>query len=233
MSRKTSFNDLYIAWCELVTAATGRVCFRKTGIQTQPNTAYATIYFEQGPSAVQDVLETAVLDTPLPTGETLSVTVWGTTRLNIKVEFFRNSDAHRAQDEALKFRNFLQLPERWGDIWQICGLVGPIDFIDVSGMFRSDIEGRAEIHLSIYANIATTTYLYDIQTQPINIDPAPGIGFSVIVDASKQKPDIAYKIDSYLDGELVPGIVSLVSIDESGHIVVNVNWPDTIQGGNL
>lgn len=153
----TSIDDLYNALIAVVGASTGRMCWRKTGIQAQPQGAYATVQLTEGPSPTQDIVERVSLT------EGFSERPWGTTHLDVKVEFFRNSktNSDTALNAAIRFRNALQLEERFQDLWLVCGLTGPIHLVDVSTMFRADVEGRAEIRFSAYTNLSAPLPLPD------------------------------------------------------------------------
>lgn len=169
----TTLDELYTLFCTYITQVTGRPCWRRAGIQAQPKNPYALIYFQQGPSPAQDVKEVVELITPLPTGERFQLTVWGTTRLECKIEFFRNTTTEQALESAVKFRNTLQLEERYWDVWTKCGLLGDIQLIDVSSLFRADTENRAEVRFNLYANLATTSYLHDINQFNLGIIMQP------------------------------------------------------------
>lgn len=150
---KTSFDELYGVFCDLVTAVTGRPTWRKQGLQVAPRGPYATVYFGEAPSFVQDVVETfvdpdnGVMESPV-----------GLTRLEGRVELFRNVAVASALDAAVRFRNSLRLENRFNDVWLISGLVGEVRIIDVSAMFRGDIEGRAEVRFELYADIGAPVF---------------------------------------------------------------------------
>ena len=167
--RSTTIDELYSVYTAFITSITGRPCWRKAGIQAQPNSPYALIYIQEGPSPAIDVREVTILEQALPTGETIQTTVWGNTRLECKVEFFRDSRSDPAINAAIKFRNSLQLEDRFWDLWTISGLIGEIRLLDVSTVFRADTEGRAEVKFNLYANLSTTSYTYDIHSQHIGL----------------------------------------------------------------
>lgn len=175
--RKTSFDELYSVLCVLVAYTTGIPCWRKMGIQAQPNGAYATVYLMEGPSPVQDVVEqidTSPDESTFPPDPSIYESPVGLTRLDCRVEFFRNVISQPALDAAIRFRNSLQLQNRFYDLWEISGLVGEIRIIDVSAMFRADVEGRAEVRFSLYADVSaphlpgsTDNCIYEIDEQGI------------------------------------------------------------------
>lgn len=167
----TGIDDIYDVLLAVIESSTGRSCWRKAGLQAQPAGGYATVQLTEGPSPVQDVVEHVSVDaggfTEVP---------WGATRLEAKVEFFRNNktNSDTALNAGIRFRNALQLEARFNDLWNVCGLVGEIRLIDVSTMFRADIEGRTEIRFALYANLAAPASLPDtnigqIDHQPIGV----------------------------------------------------------------
>lgn len=150
---KTSIDNLYTAVLDLVTTVTGRPAWRKMGLQVAPKGPYATVYLKEGPSATQDVIDNVSLDEG-----GFSQSPVGLTLLTCSVEFFRNVSALSATEAAIRFRQSLQMESRFQDLWNICGLVGEIRFVDVSEMFRHDIEGRAQIHFNLYADIGALPF---------------------------------------------------------------------------
>lgn len=169
-TRKVTLDDLYAAWVTLIAAVTNRPVWRKTGIQVAPKGPYATIYLKEGPSPTQDVVVT--------TQEVGGLTQYpvGLTRLECRAEFFRNAVTATAYEAAVRFRQSLQLENRFLDVWQLCGLVGEIRLIDVSAMFRADVEGRAEVLFNVYADLGALplagsldNIIIDIDHQPISV----------------------------------------------------------------
>lgn len=168
---KTTLDQLYTTINTLVNKVTGRPVWRKTGLQVQPRGPYATTYLREGPSQVQDVVYTdPATGNQYPTG---------LTRLEVVVEFFRNVAVMSASEAAIRFRQSLQMDERFYDLWTIAGLVGEIRYIDVSAMFRGDIEGRAEVRFNLYA---------DIGAVPFTTEPVGDIG-SVEIDVFRTTAD--------------------------------------------
>ena len=170
-ARKTTLDELYTTLLALVVKVTGRPTWRKNGIQVQPRGPYATVLLREGPSPTQDVVyDDSDTGGQFPTGLTL---------LECKVEFFRNVAIMSANEAAIRFRQSLQMEARFWDLWTISGLCGEIRFIDVSSMFRGDIEGRAEIQFNLYA---------DIGTVPLVTEPIADIG-SLEIDVYRTTDD--------------------------------------------
>jgi len=153
MSTLTSLDELYNLWIALTESVSGYPCWRKGGMQTQPRDPYATVYLEEGGYQVNQVVEDAVLAEPSEAGETMYQQPWGATLFSIKVEFWRNDSSVNVYDVALKFRNSLYLEARMLDVWAKCGLAGSdVDVVDMSQVFRADIEPRAMVKFKFYAN---------------------------------------------------------------------------------
>lgn len=174
--RKTDFDELYGVLCELVESVTTVPCWRKIGIQVQPQGPYATVYIAEGPSPVQDVVENlGATSVTVNSDPTLQESPVGLIRLDVRVEFFRNLTTLPALDSAIRFKRSLYLEARFNDLWQIAGLVGEIRTLDVSAMFRADVEGRAEVRFSLYANISAhrltddETSIYEIEHVGIDV----------------------------------------------------------------
>ncbi len=191
--KKTDFNELYVVLCHLITKVTGRKCWRKMGMQAAPRGPYATIYLKEGPSAAQDVIEEFPVLSPATGGFTIVQAPKGLTHLECQAEFFRNVAVMSALDAAIRFRQSLQVDERFFDIWRIAGLTGEIQTVDFSAMFRVDVEGRAEVRFSMYACIGATPLTSDNQIYDINEQ-----GILVFKDVPSPEEDALYK-EIYLD----------------------------------
>lgn len=169
----TTMKELYATLCSVVMEATGRKTWTKTGIQATPNFPYATVYLRTGDGFAQDVVVDNVQEVPGPNGETFQQAVLNTLHFQCVVEFFRNSgEFDTAVAAALRFKASLQLDARDFDLWRICGLTGPIQFIDVSAIFRADTEPRAQIVFGLYANLGNEVPvagidLAEIETQTV------------------------------------------------------------------
>jgi hypothetical protein len=166
----TTLDDLYSSYGGVLATVTGRKWWRKAGLQAAPQGPYAVIQFTEGPSSALDVVENVDLGVNQGFGQQ----PWGTTRLFVRVEFFRGASNDSALQAAIRFRNALVLEARFGDLWLISGLSGEIRLTDVSTMFRADVEGRAEVTFAIYANISDPlplpdTNISEIQHQPIGV----------------------------------------------------------------
>lgn len=167
MQPKTSFDELYGTFVAVIESVTGRPCWRKASMQAQPKSAYSTIYFSEGPSPVLDIVENIV--TVVDGVLVYQQQAWGTTSLDCKVEFFRNDGYGTSNDAAIRFRNSLQYESRFDDIWNICGLIGEIKFVDFTTIFRADIESRSEIRFGLYANIADPLPLFGTDISDIGM----------------------------------------------------------------
>ena len=162
----TSYDALYAALGLVVKQATGRPWWRKGGIQSQPIGTYATIFLPLGTGLQNDVVERIALDAP--TNEVdANEQPWGTVKGECQVEFFRSAPNDSALDAATRFKNSLRLEARYMDLWQIMGLVGGADVLDISSLFRADIEPRARVSFQFYANIASPAPLTGSETQDI------------------------------------------------------------------
>lgn len=174
MPHKTSYDELYTTLGAVVQAATGRPWWRKAGIQAQPQGPYATVYLVEGVGMENPVVESVELDPVGDNGETFRQTPWNTTYQDVTVEFFRSASGDTALEAATRFRTALRLEERFWDLWNICGLVGSVRVLDISAIFRADIEPRAQVRFTIYANIADPAPLaddniFDMQSQEVDV----------------------------------------------------------------
>ena len=171
-SRGTSIGALYTAIGAIILSSTGRSWWKKAGLQAIPPSPYALIQLVEGQGIENEVVETVELDEALETGEWFQERPWGTRLIRVTVEFFRDAANNKALEAATRFMLALRLEERVWDLWQICGLVGGLDLVDLSMAFRQDIEGRALVKFN--ANIALPLPLddvniFDIDTQTINV----------------------------------------------------------------
>lgn len=171
----TSLDELYNVLGPVVQRATGRKWWRKAAIQGQPVGPYATLHLTEFDGLEHQVVETGRLAGPGPNGESLIETPWGTGRVEAKVEFFRSGPNDSALDAAMRFRQALYLSERHDDLWKIAGFVGGVRLVDVSGMFRADVEPRAEVRFGFYANLAGVVplagnLLHEIDSQEFDVE---------------------------------------------------------------
>lgn len=178
MSRGTSFDELYSTIGAVLNGATGRKWWRKPKIQGQPKEPYATVFLSSGTGLQVPVTEVVPIDPPDKDGHSFQEGPWGTLLIECQVECFRDRANASALQDTNRFINSLRLTEREWDLWQICGLSGGVNLIDISGMFRADIEPRARATFRFYANVAdaplSDTKIYDIQTLPIIITTSDG-----------------------------------------------------------
>ncbi len=186
MSRRTSFDELYSMIGTVLNRATGRVWWRKAGIQAQPKGPYATLYLAAGQGLQNPVTETVLLEEPDGEGHVFEQIPWGTLHIECQAEFFRSGSNDSAIQAAVRFANALRLEERYWDLWGICGMSGACAVLDISGMFRADVEPRARATFHVYANVADSplldTKIYDIKRQPITVtrEDDEGITFTVL-----------------------------------------------------
>ena len=178
MPAGTSVDAIYAGIEAVILGATGRACWKKTAIQAQPQGPYATLYLTQGMGVQLPVTENVALETPGPNGELFKQVPWGTQLVKCQVEFLRSSSINSAIQAANQFANSLRLEARYYDLWQLCGLVDAVSIIDISAIFRADIEPRARAEFSVYANIADISDqslenndVFNIETQPVTIQP--------------------------------------------------------------
>ena len=170
----TSLTELYDTIGLIIQSVTGREWWRSTGMQSQPEGIYATVYLQMDQPLQHQVVENVELD---PVGANLEVfeqKPWGTTTVDCTVTFFRSALGNSADESAIRFRNSLYIEKRFTDLWKIAGLLGSVRRLDISGAFRADIEPRTEVRFSFMANISepgpvNTNQIYDIQSQKIDI----------------------------------------------------------------
>ena len=158
MSRKTSFDELYTTIGALVSSATGRLWWRKQGIQARPATPYCTIYLVQNTGLEKNIVESVELEDSSKVFEQIP---WNTTLIEVQVEFYKGASNNSALQAAQRVKSALYLEERFWDLWEIASLSGGVQIIDVSTMFREDVEQRTEVRFSIWANVAEPLPLED------------------------------------------------------------------------
>ncbi len=175
-SKGTSIGELYSTIGAIVLTSTGRNWWKKAGMKASPAYPYCLIQLTEGQGIENEVVEIIEFDEALENGEWFQERPWGTQLIKVAVEFFKDgTDSNdKAIGAATRFKLALRLEERMWDLWQICGLVGGLDLIDLSATFRQDTEGRALVKFNIYANIALPlpldeTNIFDIDTQTINV----------------------------------------------------------------
>lgn len=161
MSRGTSYDELYNALGAIALSSTGRKWWRKAGIQARPNYPYAVIYIVEADGLENQVVESVELDQPGDNGESFQQKPWGAATLDVTVEFYQDKAGDTALEAATRFRNSLRLEERFWDIWEIAGLAGGVRLIDISSIFRADIEPRTELRFKLNANISEPDALVD------------------------------------------------------------------------
>lgn len=153
MSSRTSYDNLYAVLGQVIKKATGRDWWRKPGMQVRPTGPYATIYMTEGVGLESPVVENVELEEPGPGEESFQQVPWGTSTIQVVIEFYKSQPNDTALHAATRMKNALRLEERYWDLWLVCGLVGAVRLIDVSAIFRADIEPRTEIRFTLIANI--------------------------------------------------------------------------------
>lgn len=179
MSSRTSFDNLYSVLGAVVAEATGRPWWRKAGIQSRPVGPYATIYVTDGQGLETPVVEMVELELPGPLGETIEQAVWGTTTLQVVVEFLKDAANNTALQAATRLKNAFYLEARYDDLWEIAALSGGVKLVDVSSIFRADIEPRAEVRFQLVANIADP-----IPLAGVLLDEISSVGIGIGEEAS-------------------------------------------------
>jgi len=172
MRSLTSFDEIYLALGTLSKQATGRDWWKKAKIQTRPNKPYTTIFLQESEGIEKPVVEMADIDDS--TGETLRQIPWGTCIIEVRIEFWRSGTNDSAIQAATRMKNSLYLQERAYDLWTKCSLSGGVRVIDLSDMFREDVDNKAEVRFRIYANVALPlplegTGIYDIDSLDVDI----------------------------------------------------------------
>lgn len=189
MSRKTSHSELYEALGAVVSSATGRKWWKRAGIKNQPQGPYATIYINSGVGLEMPVVENVSVKDDEDVA--FKQSPWGTLLLDCVITFIRSASNDTAIVAANRMRNALYLEEQYYSLWEIAGLVGQVRILDISAAFREDIEPRAEIRFSVYANIAE-----DDPLSGINITDIQSEGVTVThVGLDGQETDVQLNVD--------------------------------------
>lgn len=170
----TSTTELYETLGAIIVAVTGREWWRSTGMQAQPRGVYATIYLVLDHPVESPVVENIEIISEDPNSEVFMQRSWGTTTIDCMISFYRDALNDSANDAAIRFRNSLHIEKRFNDIWRIAGLVGRVRVLDISGVFRADIEPRSEVRFSLMVNLSAPdpiedNRIFDIQSQKIDL----------------------------------------------------------------
>lgn len=172
--RQTSFDELYTTLGALVLRATGRPWWRKAGKQARPKTPYALVYLSEAEGLMHPVTENSEFVFPLETGESFQQTPWNTSLVDVRIEFYGSRGNDTALQAATRMRGALYLEERFWDLWEIASLSGSVRTIDLSEVFREDVEARTEVRFKLGANIAVPLPLadaniFDINSQEVDV----------------------------------------------------------------
>ena len=170
----TSFDELYTAYGALILRATGRQWWAKAGIQSRPKLPYATLFFSNADGYEKQIVSNIVLEPLGPDGEVYQQIPWGSSTVEVQVEFYGSRENDTAQQAAGRFRSSLYLDQRFGDIYLISSLSGKVGIQDLSLIFREDVEPRTLVRFMILANIVepvpmADTLIYDIDSQHIDV----------------------------------------------------------------
>jgi len=174
MPIRTSIDELYNKIGAVILLSTGRNWWRKSGINTAPKSTYSLVNITQSDSIENQITEDVEKDTPAITGEIFEQVTWGTSLLDIEVEFFRSGDNDTASDAATRFKNSLALQARFYDLWEVCGLSGSVRLTNIGEVFRQDTEPRWRVQFSVYANVTdpvplNDNDLFDINSQTVEV----------------------------------------------------------------
>lgn len=173
MSQGTSIEELYTSLGAVLLSATGRVWWKGYGMKISPNKPHAIIILSEGRGMQSPIVENVVLDPPVDEKE-LQQIPWGTSLFDCTIKFLKSSDNNSALQAATRFKNSLRLEARAFDLNEIMGISGNVSLLDISSIFRADVEPRVDIKFKFYANISLPYTLVDsniseIETQEINI----------------------------------------------------------------
>ena len=174
MSRQTSFDELYTVLGGLVNRATGRRWWRRAGMQAQPTGTYVLANLSTMRGNAQQIVSSVELDEPRETGEVFTQIPWNSGEIDVVLEFYRSAPGDTALQAATRATQALRLEERFWDLWEICGLAGGVELVDVAAIFRGTIEPRVEVRFSVVANVAEPLPLqdadiFDIDTQRVDV----------------------------------------------------------------
>ena len=173
-----TLDELYNTLGAVVKEATGRKWWRKDAIQAPPAGPYALLFLTESEGQEKDVVETIEYEEELATGESFKQIPWGTAKLSCQIEFIRSAKNDTARDAAMRMKQALNLEARFYDLWKISSPSGTIRFLDISGMFREDIEPRTRLDFSLLSNISgpeplTGTDIHEIETFDITVTEVP------------------------------------------------------------
>jgi len=172
--RHTTLEELYEAYGALILRSTGRPWTRKKGIQARPKKPYATLHIQQVETFEKTIVENVELFPFGVNGEIFEQLPWNTSLLNMEVAFYSDRAGDTVEIAASRFRSALALEARYWDLWLLSALAGRIQAIDLSLIFREDVEPRIELRFQIMANIVEQAPLadyeiYEIKQQQIDI----------------------------------------------------------------
>lgn len=174
LSKGTSISELYTTLGALILSSTGRKYYKGYGLKIVPKEPYALVILSSGKAVENQVVELVELDYP-EDGKVFQEIPWGTLFMDCEIRFLKSATDNTSQQAAIRFKNSLSLTERNFDLFQIMGISGPIQFQDLSAVFRSDIEPRTSIKFSFYANVSLPYTLEDdnineIEQQTVGVE---------------------------------------------------------------
>ena len=169
-----TLDELYNTLGAVVEEVTGRKWWRKDAVQGAPAGPHALLFLTESEGLEKDVVETIEYEEPLVTGESFKQIPWGTARIACQIEFIRSGKNDTARDAAMRMKQGLNLEARFYDLWKIAAPSGTIRFIDISGMFREDIDPHTRLDFSLMSNISvpeplTGTDIHEIERFDINV----------------------------------------------------------------
>ena len=193
MSKGTSISELYTTLGALVTATTGRKYYKGYGLKIVPSEPYALVILSSGRAVENPVVELVELDIPDDNGKVFQEIPWGTLFIDCEIRFLKSGSNNSAQQAATRFKNSLALTKRVFDLYTIMGISGPIQFQDLSSVFRVDIEPRTSIKFSFYANVSLPYTLEDdnineMEQQTIGVEHINQNSDTTDIDVVVDKP---------------------------------------------
>lgn len=143
-------------------------------MQAQPAGTYALVNLSAMRGNAQQIVSSVELDEPRETGEVFTQIPWNSGEIDVVLEFYRSTPGDTALQAATRATQALRLEERFWDLWEICGLAGGVELVDVAAIFRGTIEPRVEVRFSVLANVAeplplADAHIFDIDTQRVGV----------------------------------------------------------------
>ena len=164
MSRGTSIQEMYTTIGAIILSSTGRPWWKRGGKQVKSNQPYATIWLSPSRPLMHQVVETM-------NDSSMYQVPWMQGIIECQVEFFGSRDNDTHMDAAERLRTSFYLADREWDLHEIAGISGAIEIVDISGMFREDIEPRSQVRFNLFCNLSTVRALEGHEISDIdNVD---------------------------------------------------------------